>query len=1046
MRRTNCLLAILWIIAVIAQAQFDDKKVSGTPIHVTQSQPSRLVLTPHRTSATNQVVPAGYQWQPKSLSGTTLSILTEGPVIKERSNWGTPSWIVGEIEGLRARSNDPEDAAYKYLEHVKSAFSIEDLSQSLIRYQTSIDENNAIAHVRYHQVHDEVVVFGGEVIVHVKHDQPNSLTGRYYSIAESWPATTIAEAEVCDIIKQSFGENWRTDTDLPISSEFKQMNIELMWYPEEKDKVFIPAYIAEVYPDFMHKYFMVIDARDGSIIKSYQALCQLFYSNDEGHEHEGDHSCKPHEDVDGPMRTLGGQSDLANGIDLLGVNRTFQVTNVTGTYYMIDISRPMYKSALSELPNNPVGAIRTLDGLSSRVGGQISYTHLTSNNNSWNDPAAVSAHYNAGRAYEYYLNTFGRNSINGSGSTITSLIHITDEDGGGLDNAFWNGEAMFYGNGRNAFFPLAAGLDVAGHEISHGVVQATANLVYENESGALNESFADVFGAMIDRDDWLLGEDVVQTNYFTSGAMRNMQDPTQGFSSLNDPGYQPAHYSQRYLGDQDNGGVHINSGITNRAFYLFATAVGKEKAEQVYYAALSNYLTRTSNFKDCRASVLQAALDLYGSAEHDAAASAFDAVGILGDGNETPPSDDSELAANPGKDHLLFIDDNSGYPYIIDLNSVFTHNPLAEIKPMSKPSITDNGREIVFVGVDKHIYYFRINWPSGIIEESLRLSNNPEWRNVEISKDGLNIAATTSSPENSIYVFNLNTGNGIAYPLYIPTTAGGVTAGEVLYSDAMEFDYSGEYLLYDAVNRIEGTVSDIEYWDIGVLRVWDNDTEGFGDGNILKIFSNLPAGVSIGNPTLSHTRPNVITFDYLEESLFGSNYRVYASNIENGNTSIIFNNSVISYPEYSKNDDRIIFNALSSQNGGSVVGQVPVQSDRITPDGNASVLIAEAKWAVWFGTGDRNLQVATEDLLSKSEIMVSPNPARDLLQVEWSSQINVYEISIYDLSGRMMTNKMIQPGSNHSEINVSDLSEGYYILRLNMDDGQIARPILIQTP
>jgi len=137
--------------------------------------------------------------------------------------------------------------------------------------------------------------------------------------------------------------------------------------------------------------------------------------------------------------------------------------------------------------------------------------------------------------------------------------------------------------------PLAGALDVAGHKMTHGVIENTARLEYRNQSGAMNESFADIFGALIDRDDWTLGEDVVKSNSFPSGALRSLENPNQG--GQRDPGYQPMSMGQYvYLRDtpsEDNGGVHINSGIPNHAFYLFATAAGmnKDKAEKVYYQA-----------------------------------------------------------------------------------------------------------------------------------------------------------------------------------------------------------------------------------------------------------------------------------------------------------------------------------------------------------------------------------------------------------------------------------------------------------------------------
>ena len=128
--------------------------------------------------------------------------------------------------------------------------------------------------------------------------------------------------------------------------------------------------------------------------------------------------------------------------------------------------------------------------------------------------------------------------------------------------------------------------------MSHGVIEKSANLRYEGESGALSESFADIFGVMMDRDDWTIGEQVVNTDVFPSGNLRSMEDPKQGGAQG-----QPRHVSEQYLGSDDNGGVHINSGICNYAFFLFATAVGKDVAEKVYYRALTNYFIIRFQFR-----------------------------------------------------------------------------------------------------------------------------------------------------------------------------------------------------------------------------------------------------------------------------------------------------------------------------------------------------------------------------------------------------------------------------------------------------------------
>lgn len=215
---------------------------------------------------------------------------------------------------------------------------------------------------------------------------------------------------------------------------------------------------------------------------------------------------------------------------------------------------------------------------------------------------SVSAHSNIGIVFDYFYNTFGRRAIDNQGSTIMSLIHVT-ENGRPMDNAYWNGAFMLYGDGNIGYKALAGGLDVAAHEMAHGITQHTVGLEYKFQSGALNESISDVFGAMVDRSDWLLGEDIVQTAYYPSDALRDMENPHNGGTSRNDHYWQPASMSEYVELDisEDNGGVHTNSGIPNHACYLIGHAIGKDKTEQIYYRILdARYLNTQSNFVDMR--------------------------------------------------------------------------------------------------------------------------------------------------------------------------------------------------------------------------------------------------------------------------------------------------------------------------------------------------------------------------------------------------------------------------------------------------------------
>ena len=216
----------------------------------------------------------------------------------------------------------------------------------------------------------------------------------------------------------------------------------------------------------------------------------------------------------------------------------------------------------------------------------------------------------AGAARDYYRTEHGRDSIDDHGMTVNANVNF-DVD---FNNAFWDGQRLVMGNGDGRIFVDFAGSpDVVGHELSHGVVQFTANLQYKGQSGALNESFADVFGTLIeqklrgedfDSANWLIGDEIMAEQLYGE-ALRSMAHPGTAYDNPvlgKDP--QPDHMSGYYSGSQDNYGVHINSGIINRAFYLTAQELGTDSAGMIWYAGLQN-LWPTAQFVDA-AQVLSA--------------------------------------------------------------------------------------------------------------------------------------------------------------------------------------------------------------------------------------------------------------------------------------------------------------------------------------------------------------------------------------------------------------------------------------------------------
>lgn len=234
-------------------------------------------------------------------------------------------------------------------------------------------------------------------------------------------------------------------------------------------------------------------------------------------------------------------------------------------------------------------------------------------------PDCVAAFINTGLTYNYFRSTFGRDSFDNRGATMIAVIRY-----GTVANAFWNGTLTAYG-------PGFATRDVVAHEWAHAVTQYTANLIYYGQSGALNESFSDVFGVMVDRDDWLMGEDT------PIGAIRSLANP---------PAYrQPDRVSDYVCTTSNHGGVHINSGIPNKVAYLMAeggtfngrtvSGIGRGATERIFYRALTAGLISSATFVDFYNALLSAAGALYGttSAQYQATLNAAQAVGL-----NSPPS------------------------------------------------------------------------------------------------------------------------------------------------------------------------------------------------------------------------------------------------------------------------------------------------------------------------------------------------------------------------------------------------------------------------
>ena len=256
------------------------------------------------------------------------------------------------------------------------------------------------------------------------------------------------------------------------------------------------------------------------------------------------------------------------------------------------------------------------------------------------DKAVNEAYDYSGIVYDFYYEIFGRNSLDNRGMELISSVHV----GRNYNNAFWNGEQMAYGDGDGRLFlRFTKAIDVVAHELTHGVITNTSNLIYEFQPGALNEHFADVMGALVkqrylgqtaDEADWLNGDAIVGP-VFTGKSLRTFKAEK---AYENDP-FLGDDRQPKYMKDfedlpidEDNGGVHINSGIPNHAFYITALEIGGnawEKAGRIWYRTLLN-LNRFSDFQETAEMTYQVAGVIYGngSLEQKAVQKGWQTVGI----------------------------------------------------------------------------------------------------------------------------------------------------------------------------------------------------------------------------------------------------------------------------------------------------------------------------------------------------------------------------------------------------------------------------------
>ncbi len=835
-----------------------------------------------------------------------------------RRSTGTPMQI--RVPALtrtaRAARLAPEPTARKFLRDNRSVLRLDDPDTEL---ELRRDEGDQLGrhHLRYAQTYRGLPVWPAELVVHL---DPNGnvdlMDGAYVATPHALSTQPVADAGAAVALARAA---------VPGGAAASAAAPSLIVYAPG-DRCARLAWKMELSVSMTARWLAVIDAINGSVLTAFNQVMDAAVSG--------------------------------SGIDLLDEQRTLHLWQDGGTFYMVDTSKPMFD------PTSPVptldtrGAIIILDAENGNPDDDnFQLVQVTSSNrNSWDPADAVSAATNIALTYDYYLERHNRNSIDGQGGSLLGVVRF-DRD---FDNAFWNGTFMIFGDAQ----PYAGALDVVGHELTHGVTQNTANLVYQDQPGAMNEAMSDIVGEAVEAraigsPDWLDGGIL--------GRPRNLADPSSveicdgcrtypatmsEFIGPDDP------FFDRFVG-RDHNGVHINSTIVSHAFYLLAEglngALGIRDAERIFYRALTTHLVANSKFIDARLAAIASAEEIFGSGSRQArtTAEAFDAVEIFS-GRGTPQP--SPFPAVTGQDALLFLFfDDTAQAYFLARRENGLQDPsdgvqLAENSVgAARPSVVGDGSDAVFVNADNDVCFIntdgtKIDPNTDTLEDCLGFPGFIS--SVATAPDGERfgfvLLDNNGDPENKIRVIDVGaTSRTRTFTLVAPTLDAGTT-DTILNADTMDFTADGRFLIYDALNelRVAGG-QPVRTWSIFTL---DLDTE------TTQTIVPPTIGVDIANPALSQTSDNFVTFDVFDEATAEST--VFAVNLTTGKRAVVATvANGLGVPGYTGDDSAIVYS--QSDNSPTEFGLMrqPLGADHISPNGPPTQLIGNADFGIIYRRG-----------------------------------------------------------------------------------------------
>ena len=845
---------------------------------------------------------------------------------------GTPRQITGAvlqqaIHGVSAVGDAPLTTARTFLRTNCDLLRLDDPNAELVLVRRQTDELDR-THLRFRQQYQGVPVWPADVIVHLNPaGHVDLMNGAFVPTPKTLSTTpTLDEATAIEYARTGLTDGDKAEVT---SSEL------IIYAPGDAPPRL--AWKLELAIGLTAQWLVVIDAENGDELTAYN---QVMHQNSE-------YGSRVRED----------------GVDLFGRDRLLNVWRQDDFFWMIDTSKDMFNqedwNEYDGTQHNWIqrGAIWVRDAQNQETLIDAPVVHKPVDGEQGQDPPtflpdAVSAAYNLSETYDYYQGRHKRNSFDGEGASIHAIVRY----GPDFKNAFWvpGSNLMAFGDGR----PYAGALDIVGQEFSHGVIEHTANLLYQDQPGALNEAFADIFGEMVEayadgQPDWITGRDLVRLTPDgrpdLGRPFRNMKNPHAFRTHLGLP--YPKHMDDFFYIREDNGGVHINSSIINHAFYLLVKGLGETDwrypqpnrcvasrhawrdawcaAEGIFYDVLTKYLVQNSQFVDARLACIEAAEELFEKqpivAEKTAAA--FDAVGITDDGS-TPNLPIPEARGSEG---TLFV-----YRDVLGQFQLGRREPglgdgkqgvqLAEdIVVRARPSVTRDGNLAVFVNAENDLCVIAtdgdgqecLDSPDPIAAAAL----SPDGRLL-----GLILLNELGNPDNTITILNIETGEQRAFLLTPAEYAVPVPDDILPYASTVNFTADGQWLIYDALSVKTASGNEDQLLQRGQWSLYALDLQT-GRG-----FPLIPPerGVHYAFPALGQTDDNLLTFDKFDATRNQST--VYTAKLWTGGepNEIAQVKGGFGVPGFTSDDKELVFSQYdpNGSTGFSLCKQ-PLQGDEV---------------------------------------------------------------------------------------------------------------------